>query len=132
LKFVSVGILAAVILIHSGTNLLRFRRDLYHNNYTVAGNFLNQNAQPNDSVMASSEFWFLLNYKENLIDDYRLGFLTGKRADFIVMDNSRYKDWSKNQPDAHQYIENLLQNNYTVVYEDEIYQVYKIKSFPPQ
>lgn len=127
LRFLSFGILSAVILVHSGTSFLRFKRDRYHNVYSAAGEFLNQNMQPTDSVTASSEFWFVLNNKENLIDDYRLGFLTGKQCNFIIVDNLRYKDGTDNQPAARQYIENLLQNNYAMVYEDESYRIYKQK-----
>lgn len=131
LKLLPLAILLVTLGVHSGANLLRVKRDNYHTNYLTAGNFLNQNAQPDDLVMASSEFWFVLNRKENLIDDYRLGYLTGKRPDFIVMDNPRYKDWfahlAANEPAAYQYIENLLRENYAVVYEDENYLIYKQK-----
>jgi hypothetical protein len=127
LKLLSLGVLSAVIFIHFGTSLLRIKRDRYHSVYMIAGSFLNQNMQPTDSVTASSEFWFVLNHKGNLIDDYRLGFLTGRKSVFIVIDNLRYMDGTDTQPAARQHIEKLLQNDYAIVYEDEMYKIYKQK-----
>lgn len=131
LKLLSAGILLVFIGIHSSANFLRFKRDDYHANYLAVGNVLNQNAQPHDLIMASSEFWFILNHKENLVDDYRLGYLTGKKPAFIVMDSPRYKDWFANLAErenaTYQFIENTLRNDYLIIYEDETYQIYKRK-----
>ncbi len=64
-----------------------------------------------------------------MIDDYRLGYLTGKKPVFIVMDRLHYKDWipnlATNENATYRYIEKLLQNDYLIIYEDETYQVYK-------
>ncbi len=129
LKVVSAAMLLTIAGIHSSVHFLRFKRDDYHTRYLAAGNALNQNAQPNDLIMATSEFWFVLNHKENLVDDFRLGYLTGKKPVFVVMDSLHYKDWipnlTKNENATYQFIENLLQNDYLIIYEDDTYQVYK-------
>jgi 4-amino-4-deoxy-L-arabinose transferase-like glycosyltransferase len=129
LKLLSFGVFLTIVAIYSGTHLLRVKRNEYHNNYLAVGSILNQNSRSEDLIMASSEFWFVLSKKENLLDDYRLGYLTGKRANFIVIDKPRYKNWFDNlaekEPSTFGYMENLLQNYYQVIYEDTIYQVYK-------
>lgn len=131
LKAVSLGFLIIVVFVNVGVNLLRIRRNAYQENYLAAANVLNQNADSSDMVMASAEFWFALNRKENLLDDYRLGYETGRKADFIVMDAPRYQDWfenlAKEEPQTYQYIESLLLNDYQIIYEDGIYHVYKRK-----
>lgn len=131
LKIISVSILSVIIVVHLSVNFMRIKRDAYHTKYLSAGSILNQNVKSNDIVMASAEFWFVLNRKENLIDDYRLGYLTNKKAGYIVMDAPRYKDWfnrlGENEPSTHLFIMNLLENNYEIIYEDDVYQVYKSK-----
>ena len=131
LKFSAIGLLTIIFAVHFGTNLLRFNKDDYHNNYLSAADLLNQNVQPDDLIIASSEFWFGLNRREHLLDDYRLGYLTGKRAKFIVMDKPRYKDWFANlaekEPKTFHFMRSLLQNEYSIIYEDSVYQIYKHK-----
>jgi hypothetical protein len=132
LKVASCVILFLVVLINGGVLFSRISRDVFHNNYLPTAEFLNKNTESSDMIMASAEFWFALERRENLIDDYRLGYRTGNRAHFIVMDAPRYRDWTnalaKTDAGNYHYVRNLLQNDYEIVYEDKIYQVYKQKS----
>ena len=124
-------IFAGILFIGIAANIQRFSHADYQN-YRRAGQFLNERMNDSTLLMATSEFWFVLEKKDNLLDDYRLGYRTGKRADFIVIDTPRYRGWQANlaaaEPAAHQYVENSLQNDYDLIYEDKFYRIYQRKS----
>lgn len=128
LQLPAIALLLVVSAIHLSVAFQRFKKDDYHNNYLPVAELLNRKIQKDETVMASSELWFGLNRRENLLDDYRLGYLTGKKADFIVMDKPRYKIWFGNlrerEPEIFGFMENLLQNKYSIIYDEAIYQVY--------
>lgn len=129
LKVLSFGILAVVVLINASVVISRVEQNAYRADYLSAANYLNQAAAPNDQIMASAEFWFALEKRENLTDDYRLGFRSGKKAEFVVMDKMRYRDWAnelkKNDWENYLFISNLLENEFLVVFENKNYQIYK-------
>ena len=130
-RYFAVGIIISLVLINSSIFISQFRRNDYQRNYLATANFLNQNMQDNDTITASAEFWFSLERKENLTDDYRIGYLSGKRTKFVVLDEPRYKDWIKslivNDSVAHQNIQNIIQNDYEPVYRNDRYEVLKLK-----
>ncbi len=131
LRFPAVGLLTIILAVHFGTHLLRLKRDEYRTSYLAVSAMLNRNVRADDLVIASSELWFGSERRGNLLDDYRFGYLTGRKADFIVIDRSHYKDWFKNlaerEPETFRYMENLLREDYSMIYDDSIYQVYKNK-----
>ena len=76
----------------------------------------------------SSELGWELGWKSNLVDDFRLGYLTGKRPDIIVTDKNRYQEWIPNlkmqDPKAYTYTTNLLENEFHPVHRNEGYITY--------
>lgn len=130
-KCFAFGIVVSLVLINSSMFVSQFRRNDYQINYLATADFLNQNIQENDSVTASAEFWFSLEKKENLTDDYRIGYLSGKQTKFVVLDEPRYKDWIKslmaNDSVAYQNIQNILHNHYEPIYRNDRYEVLKLK-----
>ena len=64
----------------------------------------------------------------NLIDDFRLGYLTDKRPDIIVLDKNRYQEWIPNlkifDPKAYQFTTSLLANEFHPVHRNEAYITY--------
>lgn len=127
-KALSIGFLAVVLFVNLGVNLVRVKRDEYHAYYLPFGQLLNQKVGSSDLVMGSAELWFAIEKKENLLDDYRLGYMTGKRANFIVVDAPRYKDWisslESREPQTYTYIQRMLNDEFKLVYENNIYQLY--------
>lgn len=130
-RWASPVVLLIVVVIAAGVNLQRIARNQYRAHYLAAVDFVNRSTENSDMVMGSAEIWFAMDRRENLLDDYRLGYRSGKRGDLIVIDKPRYQDWIGNlqrvEPETHRYIEGLLQNEYELTYEDGIYRIYERK-----
>jgi len=134
LKIVATAVFSFVLLINAAICIQRVRKDPLHANFLQAGSLLNERARAGDTVMASAEFWFTLDKKIDLVDDYRLGFVSGRKADFIVIDAPRYRDWHTRlalyDPATDEYIKHLIASEYEVIYDDPVYQIYKRSSLP--
>lgn len=116
------------IALQIGGMALRVRQNTYGNFYQPAVDYLKQNATASDTIMASSDFGFGLNFPPNLLDDGRFGYNTGKRPRFIVYDDQVKTSWEESQkffPAFYDYFQNLLNNEYRVVYENDAYKIYE-------
>jgi hypothetical protein len=106
----------------------RIKQDGYHTRYLDTTAFLKRNARPGDLIMGSSELGWELGWKSNLVDDFRLGYLTGKRPDIIVLDHNRYQEWIPNlkvfNPNAYQFTTNLLETEFRPVHRNDAYIIY--------
>lgn len=102
-------------------------RDNYGKTYMPAVAFLKQNAPPGASIMGSAELGFELGFFDNLTDDVKLGYESGKTPDFIVVE-TRYEEWFENykthEPEIHQFITNRLAREYRPVYVNPPYTIY--------
>jgi hypothetical protein len=118
-RWVAVAGLAAFLVIQAGGCLLVARRNNMAS-YAAATRFLRDHVTHGELVMASSEFGIPLGYPDNLIDDQRLGYRTGKRPEYIVL-TDRYTEWfdwaSRNEPKTSAYIRRMLSQDYHVVFE---------------
>jgi hypothetical protein len=130
-KYCALAIIVSFVLINLSIFTSQLKRNAYRGDYLATANFLNQNMQNNDTVTGSAEFWFSLKQKENLTDDYRLGYRTGKRSKFVILDAQRYKDWIKalaeNDPAGHQNIQNTLRNEYDPIFQNDRYEIFELK-----
>ena len=63
-----------------------------------------------------------------MVDDFRLGYYSGKRPDLIVMDTQRYVPWTESlqgqDRENYRYIRNLL-SSYRVIYDHGGYRMYE-------
>jgi hypothetical protein len=95
--------------------------------FLAAAGFVRDHLGSGQLAMASAEFGIPLNFDSRLIDDYRLGYRSGKKADLIVMDTQRYLPWDEllqdQDPDNYRYIRGLL-SNYSVIYNQGGYRIY--------
>jgi hypothetical protein len=78
--------------------------------------------------MGSSELAFELGYVDSLVDDPRLGFRSGKRPNFIVIDKNRYAEWipqyQQREPETYRYIRGMMDGEFHAVLKNDAYQVY--------
>jgi hypothetical protein len=91
---------------------------------TVA--FLNAHVEPGDMVFARSEFYFGLNCRTCLRDDTNLGELSGRRAQYIVIDQDytdHLMDLRAKSPATYRDIEERLNTEYREVFRNSNYQV---------
>jgi 4-amino-4-deoxy-L-arabinose transferase-like glycosyltransferase len=121
---VTLGALAAVQLTVLASRVAKHERS----DFLAAAGFLRHRLKDYRLVMASSEFGFPLRFDRRLIDDFRLGYRSGKRPDLIVMDAPRYCLWTGllRGEDAgnYSYIQRLL-GSYRVVYNQGAYRMYQ-------
>ena len=76
-----------------------------------------------------------MGYVDNLVDDQRLGFRSGKRPNFVVIDRNRYAEWipqyEEREPDTYRYIRTMLDGEFHVVMENPAYKVYARNGVAP-
>jgi uncharacterized membrane protein len=78
-------------------------------------------------VMGTAELGFGLGF-DSVIDDYRLGYFTGKRPEYIVID-PRYKsyldDARVSHPEIQAYAVQLIESLYSEIYSNGYYTLYQ-------
>ena len=121
------GAVVMLLLIQFATTGRRLSQNAYATIYLPVTAYLQTHAQPKDIIMGSSELAFQLGYVDNLVDDPRLGFLSGKRPNFIVIDKIRYAASiprsEQSEPPTWRYIQDMMRDFHPVLSNDG-YQVY--------
>lgn len=119
---------ALLLMVSAGGMALRIKKNTYGNFYQPAVDFLKQNSADNQTIMASSDLGFGLSFPSNLTDDGRFGYYTGKRPTYIVYDDGVRNSWIESKeffPEFYDYFPRLLSEEYEIVYENDIYKIYK-------
>jgi 4-amino-4-deoxy-L-arabinose transferase-like glycosyltransferase len=117
----------AFMSLQLGGVLQRIRLDPYHKSFAPAIDFLKKNVQGDQVIMASAELGFGMGNFDHLIDDSRLGFYSGKKPDFIVIEEvyrSEIDSFKNRRPELYQFIQSRLTNDYTKVYDQNLYEIY--------
>ncbi len=77
--------------------------------------------------MASSEMGFGFGFQDNLIDDIRLGFISGKKPAVIVM-GDRFEDSFERfrvlEPEVYEHISHSLHQEFQPAFRNESYTIY--------
>ena len=85
--------------------------------------------------MGSAELAFELGFDGNLVDDPRLGYRSGKRPSFIVIDQNRYAEWipqyEQREPQTYRYIQDMMAREFHPVLDNAGYKVYEKNIGPP-
>lgn len=120
--------LSGLVLLGIGGMALRIKQNTYGNFYKPMITFLKENSTENDLIMGGAELGFGLGFPKNHVADGTFGLNTGKRPEFIIYDSAVENSWadSKNHaPEFYTYFPKLLQEEYTVAYENAAFKVYK-------
>lgn len=116
-----------LLLIQIGGSLHPVLRNPYHKNYLTAVDYLKRNSNAKTEVMGSAALGFGLGFTSGLVDDVLLGYHSGKRPDYIVVEDFYYRQAFENlrtaQPDAYRHITELL-GQYRKVYDNSYYKIY--------
>jgi hypothetical protein len=102
-------------------------RDTYRNEYLPMLEFLETHTPESSLVMGSSEIGFRYGFHRNLIDDIRLGYHTGKRPDFVVIDDrygTRFGAFEKSAPDVYRHVMQYLESQCRPVFTVGLYTIY--------
>jgi len=131
-RWVLAGLLAVLVAVQLMVTGSRIAQDPFRHNYRTTTAFLKEHSGSGDLIFGSAELGFDLGFfNGRLVDDFRLGFLSGKKATFIVLDQNRYLEWipnlKKSEPRAYSYIMDMLAHEFQVVQENSAYQVYARK-----
>ena len=94
----------------------------------VLYHILKQNSRSDQMIMGPGILGFGLRYPPNLIDDFRLGFLSGKTPDWIVV-NDFYTSWFLElravEQDAYHFVRMRLDNEFKPVYNQAGFVIYR-------
>jgi 4-amino-4-deoxy-L-arabinose transferase-like glycosyltransferase len=132
-KVISNWILAAGLLglvaVQAAGIAYKVRLDSYHVRYYPAVAFLKTHIRPDSLVMASSAFGFDLDLTGKLlVDDAGLGYYSGKKADFVVVDEiylDTFEGHKLHRPGVAIFVSNLLKSEYRVIYSQGDITVYQ-------
>ncbi len=124
--------LSGLLLLQIGGLLLRMRINEYGNSFQPAADFIKINSADDSLIMASAEMAFALGFEGKVIDDHWLGFGTGKKPHFFVVEEV-YEDALEGKriqrPAIYEHVSNTLKNEYELVYDQNHYKIYVLKSF---
>lgn len=81
-----------------------------------------------EPYFSSAELAFQLGFHSNVVDDYRLGFRSGTKPDFIVIDKNRYDEWisllKEQDPPAYSYATGMMGREFRLLLDRGAYKVY--------
>ncbi len=125
--------LAGLFLVQIGGAAYRIHRDAWHREYMPAVAYLQTHAKPGDLIIGSHDLGFTLGFQKDFMDDSLLGLQTGKRANFIVIEEvyrGRFDTLQLRHPDQFANVQQIL-SNYQVVYDNGLYQVLALRETAP-
>jgi 4-amino-4-deoxy-L-arabinose transferase-like glycosyltransferase len=106
-------------------------RDPYHRSFIPMASFVQRQLDlcgRECFVVGSAELGFQLGFTERLRDDALLGYRSGLRPNFIVMDQRAYlahlEAFDSNRPEIARHMRAVLANDMRINYDDGYYQVY--------
>lgn len=114
-----------LLLVFAGLNVgivvMRAEHNDYKHRYLKAVDYLRRNIPPGSLTMGSGELAFQLGFDGQVIDDTRLGYGSGKRPDYIVLEAQYYQFWfplySITEPKTFEYLKTLLSEEYDLIYD---------------
>lgn len=122
-------VIAGVLLIETGAIAYKIRLNSYLNRYVPAVEFVKQRLKPDGLIFATSAFGFDFGFRqEHLIDDARLGYDSGRRADFVVVDEIYeivFDGHRRERPAIGQYVDRALATKYKLVYDRAQIRIYE-------
>jgi len=127
-RWLVVLALSGFVTLQTGSLVARVASNPYGRSFMPVIRFLDQNLPPGAVVMASAEFGFHLGFVPSLVDDPRLGYYSGKHADYVVVDD-RYQLWFDqvltDEPDVLRHVLQSLERDYVKIYDSPLYAVYR-------
>jgi 4-amino-4-deoxy-L-arabinose transferase-like glycosyltransferase len=127
-RFVTIIVASFVVALPAAGMAFRITQNTYGRSYKPAIQFLKQHASSEDVVMGGADLAFGYGFSPNLVSDGRFGFYTGKRPRFIVYDSAVESSWQaskQNFPEFYDYFKRLLNDEYKVAYENDVYRIYE-------
>jgi hypothetical protein len=120
-----------LVFLQLGWSAYAIAKNPYRNTYLPAIAYLREHAGSNATIIGTGELGFALGFDANLRDDSALGFYSGRKADFIVLDERAYKQsllsYAAKVPELDRYVRHILADEYHRVYDGPFYEIYQRK-----
>ncbi len=116
-----------LIIVQLGGVLYKMKLDSFRRSYLPATEFLKRNADRDTLIMGTADLGFELGFERNLVDDYRLGYYSGKRPDFFVVEEiyeGSINGQEKDRPEIYRHVTTLLDEEYQLVYDQAFFKIY--------
>lgn len=127
-----LAMLAGLMLLQTGYAVALIAQRKYDTLYRPAIAALAHNLQPGQTVIGSAELGFGLGF-DRVKDDANLGYYSGRRPDFIVID-SNYRahlaELAEARPEVYASLRNMLAAAYSPLYSNASYDVYARRQDP--
>lgn len=123
-----VATAGAVLLLQVGGAAYHDKMNTYARSYQPAVDWMKGRVLPQDSIIGSSAFGFGLGFDSNLQDDIRLGYYTGKRPRYIIVNEEYewvFRNYETTAPGVYRFIVERLRNEYRPVYDYAGVQIYE-------
>jgi 4-amino-4-deoxy-L-arabinose transferase-like glycosyltransferase len=127
----ALAVLLVMAVVQWGGLLYRIRQNPYTREYLPVSRFIEQNSSPASFIIGPAGFYWTLWGKRQFVNDLRLGYVTGKSADVIII-NDWYRsvllDATGDIAPVRDYARRLLSEKYTPQWVHGEYTVYLGKS----
>lgn len=127
------GMVGAMLAFNVALVISRIRLNEYRKTFEPVAQYVMEVRRPGDLVYGDGGFAFHLGFDGALIDDFRLGYYSRRRAQIIIV-NGRYQDWvniMKSEDRAvYDYMRTLLQSSCAPSFTRGQYTVYACKVGP--
>jgi 4-amino-4-deoxy-L-arabinose transferase-like glycosyltransferase len=122
-------IVGAFMISQVSISAYRIAQNPYQTRYLPVIAFLNQRSTPTSLIMGSAALAFGLGFDGHVLDDPRLGYHSGKTADFVVVGDVDYAQYFENykdkEPAVYEYVVKRLASDYQMVYDHAGRQIYE-------
>jgi 4-amino-4-deoxy-L-arabinose transferase-like glycosyltransferase len=125
-RWLTVGALAALLMVQVGPVVYRIRLNTYHNEYLPAIAFIRQYWNPEARIMGPVDLGPGLDFSESLVEDTSLGYVSGKRFAMVVMDPRLQEHWvnfSRQKPAISAHVGEVMKD-FRPAFQNQQYTVY--------
>ena len=128
-RWAAAGVAAVLVALQTAWIAYACWQNPYRMQYLPAMAFLDQQAGPKSLIIGNSELGFHFGFFNNVIDDSTLGYYSGKRPDFIVVDANGYgeafKGYSSQDPGLDRFVRKTLNEDFQRIYTGAVYTIYR-------
>jgi len=125
-----LAVIGVLFVLQVGGAAYHDTMNTYGRSYRPAVGFLKQRTLPQDAIIGSSAFGFGLGFDSNLRDDIRLGYYTGERPQYIIVNEEYqwvFRNYETTAPEVYRFIVERLNNEYRPIYDYGGIQIYESK-----
>jgi hypothetical protein len=100
----------------------------YNRVFLPTAKLIEDHTRPGDTVFASSELGFAIPNDRKIVDDANLGYYSHKAAEVIVLHPTHAQHLEKQRHSnarLFEYVRNMLDHDYTKIYSNSAYTVYR-------